>query len=76
MMIVRLIALDKQTGFRRVRVGETWQRLMSKCVRRVTGKEANDACGIEQLVRGVEEGTEGEIHAMRILWAHHSQEED
>ena len=31
---------------------------------------------MEQLSGGVEAGTEGGIHAMRVLWQDHSQEED
>ena len=49
---------------------------MAKCVLRVTGQEAKTACGTEQLVGGVEVGIEGGIHAMHLLWAHHSKEED
>ena len=33
----RLITLDKQLGSRPVKVGETWLRLMAKCVLRVNG---------------------------------------
>ena len=44
MMSIRLIALDKQPGLRPVRVVETWRRLMTKCILRVTGKEANVTC--------------------------------
>ena len=50
----RLIVLDNYPGFRLVRVGETWQRLMVKCLLRVTGQEAKAACGIEQIAGGVE----------------------
>ena len=74
MMSGRLITLDKQPGFRLVRVGETWRRLMTKCVLRVTGQDTKAACGIEHLARGLEAGTEGGIHAMRLIWNHHSQE--
>ena len=49
---------------------------MEKCVLRVTGQEANAACGTEQLARGVEVGIEGGVHDMRLLWAQYSQEED
>ena len=52
LMIGRLIALDKQPGIRPVGVGETWQRLMAKCLLRVTGPEAMDACGTIQLAGG------------------------
>ena len=76
MMSGRMIALDKQLGVRTVRVGENWQRLMENCLVRVTGQEAKAACGTEQLASSAEFGIEGGIHAMQLLWAHHSQEED
>ena len=40
-----LIALDKQTGIRPVGVGETWRRMMVKCLLRVAGPEAKAECG-------------------------------
>ena len=48
-----MIALDKQTGVRPVGVGETWRRLMAKCVLQITGQEYKDACGTEQLAGDV-----------------------
>ena len=57
-------------------MGESWQKLMAKCVLRVTGKEAKAACINEQLMGGVEAGIKGRIHDMRLLWAQHSQEGD
>ena len=68
----RLIALDKQAGIRPVGVGETWRRLMEKCVLWVIGDEAKAACGTEQFTGGVELGIEVGIHDMSLLWAHHS----
>ena len=76
MLSVRLIALDIQPGFGPVGVRETWLRLMAKCLLQVTGQEAKAACRIEQLDSGVKSGIEDGIHAMRLIWAHHSQEED
>ena len=52
----RLIALDKQPGIRPVGVGETWRRLMAKCLLKVDGPEAKSAYGITQLVGGLEAG--------------------
>ena len=72
----RPITLDKQPGIRPVRVGETWQRMMEKCLLRVAGPEAKSACWTNQLAGGVEAGIEGAIHAMRIIWEEHNQEED
>ena len=70
------IVLDKQPGFRLVRVGETWRRLMTKFVLRLTGQEAKASCGTEKLGGGVEAVVEGGIRDMRLLWVQHSQEED
>ena len=75
-MSSRLIALDKQPGIRPVVVGETWRRLMAKCLIRVTGQEEKSACETDQLDGGMEAGIEGGIHAMRFLWKEHSQEEE
>ena len=68
LMSGRLVALDKQPRIRPVRVGETWRRMMAKCLLRVAGPEAKAACGTTQLAGGVEAGIEGTIHAMRVLW--------
>ena len=64
----RLIALDKKPGTRPVGVGETWRRMMAKCLLRVVGPEAKASCGTTQLAGGVEAGIKGTIHTMRILW--------
>ena len=73
LMSGQLIALDKQPGIRPVGVGETWRRMMAKCLLRVAGPEAKAACRTTQLVGGVEAGIEGTIHAMRIFWEEHAQ---
>ena len=49
---------------------------MAKCLLKVSGQEAKEACRTEHLAGGVEAGIEGEIHAARLQWAQHSQEED
>ena len=72
----RLIALDKQAGIRPVGVGETWRRMMAKCLLRVDGPEAKAACGTTQLAGGLEAGIEGAIHAICVLWEEHKKEED
>ena len=38
MMSGRLIVLDKSPGIRPVGIGETWRRLLAKCLLQVTGK--------------------------------------
>ena len=70
------IALDKQPRVRAVGVGVTWLGLMAKYVLRVTGKEANAAFGTKQLTGGVKVSIVERIHAMRLLWEPHPQEED
>ena len=76
LMSGRLIALDKQPGIRPVGVGETWRRMMTKCLLKVAGPEAKDVCGTTQLAGGLEAGIEGAIHAMHVLWEEHKKEED
>ena len=66
LMSGRLIALDKSPGIRPVGIGETWRRLLARCLLRVSGQEAKAACGTEQLACGVEAGIEGAIHAARL----------
>ena len=56
LMSGRLIALNKQQGIRPVGVGETWRRLMAKCLLKVAGPEAKAACGTTQLAGGLEAG--------------------
>ena len=56
LMSGRLIALDKSPGIRPVGIGETWRRLLAKCLLQVSGQEAEAACGTEQLAGGVEAG--------------------
>ena len=72
----RMIAPDKQPGIRPVGVGETWRRLMAKCLLNVAGPEAKAACGTTQLAAGLEAGIEGAIHEMRVLLEEHREEED
>ena len=72
----RMIALDKQPGIRPVGVGETWRRLMAKCLLKVVGPEAKSACGTTQLASSLEARIEGAIHAIRVLWEEHRKEED
>ena len=45
LMSVRLIALDKSQGIRPVGIGETWRRLLAKCLLRVSGQEPCQPAG-------------------------------
>ena len=67
LMSGRLIPLDKQPVIRPVGVGETWRRMMAKCLLRVAGPEAKAECGTKQLAGGVKSRIEGVINAMHIL---------
>ena len=71
----RLIGLDKCFVVRSVRVRKTWLQMLAKCVLAVIGEEAKEACGKEQLCRGLEAGVMGWIQAVQILWLQHAQEE-
>ena len=57
-------------------MGETWRRLMVKCLLQVTGTKTKATCGTSKLAGGVEEGINGDINAMRVLWEEHLPEED
>jgi hypothetical protein len=70
------VALDKLPGVRPVGIGETLERLGGKCVLLVCGDEAKEACGVDQLCAGVEAGIESGMHAAKLLWQEHSQEEE
>ena len=72
----RMITLDKHPGTTPVGLGETWRRLMAKCLLRVAGPEEKSAYRTTKLAGGVEAGIEGAIHAMHVLWEEHNQEED
>ena len=63
----RLIGLDKCFVVRSVRVRKTWLQMLAKCVLAVIGEEAKEACGKEQLCRGLEAGVMGWIQAVQIL---------
>jgi hypothetical protein len=76
LMAGRLLALDKSLGIRPIGVGETWWRCIAKCVLLVSGKEAKESCGIDQLCAGLESGVEGGIHAMQHVWDQHHMEEE
>ena len=49
-------------------IGETPERLGSKCALLVCGDEAREACGADQLCAGLEGGIEGGTHAAKLLW--------
>ena len=47
---------------------------MAKYVMAMTGAEAQESCGTEQLCMGLEARIEGGIHVVQLLWKQHAQE--
>ena len=76
LMSGRPVALEKHQGIGPVGVGETWRRLMVKCLLKVSGPEAKATCGTTQLAGDLEAGIEGTIHVMCVLFEEHREEED
>jgi hypothetical protein len=73
----RLLAIDKCPGIRPIGIGETWRRAIAKCILHVVaGKEAKEACGIDQLCAGFESGIEGAIHIHAMLMWETNKAED
>ena len=68
LMLGCLTGLDKSPGVHPVRVGKTWRRMLEKCVLAVMGADSKEACVTYQLCRGLEDGIEGGIHAVHLLW--------
>ena len=75
-MAGRLLALDKCPGVRPIGVGENWRRCIVKCILLVSGNEAKESCGIDQLCAGLESGVEGGIHGMQQVWDQYHMEEE
>jgi hypothetical protein len=71
-----LVTLDKCPGVRPIGVGEIWRRLAAKVTLLVSGCNAKERCGIDQLCAGLEAGIEGGIHAIDELWRQHEEEEE
>ena len=49
---------------------------MAKCVLKVAGQGAKEACRTDQLCGGMKSGIKVVTHVMRLLWQKHEQEED
>ena len=71
-----LIALEKQPGVRPVSVVETWRRIFSKIVLKVTVTEATISCRDDQLCVGIKAVIDGAIHGVRALWYKNSTTEN
>ena len=75
-MSIRLIALDKQLGVRMVGVRETWRRLFTNIVLKVTRLEATMACQDDQLCDGLKAGINGVVHGVQTIWDEYLTTED
>ena len=64
LMACCLVALDKRSGVRPVRIGETLRQAMPKLVMRATGDQAKTTYGNLQLCAGLEADIEGETHSV------------
>ena len=64
-----LVILDKYPRVWTMGVGETRWRVTTKCMLNMGGQEKKEDFGKNQICGGMEAGIEGEIHAMRFLWA-------
>ena len=67
LMANRLVALDKNPGVRPIGIGETYRRLLAKCLLRVSGHKATAACNNYNLCVGLPAGIEGAVHTMSDL---------
>ena len=59
-----------------VGVVETWQRMMAKCVLKVVGQEAEEACRKNQICGRMDVVIERGIHAMHLLWKQNDHKEE
>ena len=57
-------------------VGETWRKLVTKCILKVTVHEEKEACGTDHLCGGMDVGVEGSINVMHLLWHQNAHEKD
>jgi hypothetical protein len=73
-MAGRLVALDKCPGIGPIGVGKTWRRLAAKATLLVSGCDAKEQYGIDQLCADIKAGVEGGIHAIDELWRQHKEE--
>ena len=64
----RLILLDKLPGVRPVGIEETWRRLFTKCVLKVTVTEATHAYKDYQICVRLKAGIYGAVHLFQYIW--------
>lgn len=76
LMANRLMTLNKCPGVRPVGIGEFWRRLFAKCVLKVVGTEAKEACGSAQLCTYLKADIKGAVHAVRAMWNRSADNEE
>ena len=63
-----MIAIDKRRGVCPVGVRETWRCIFAKCMLRVTGHKATNACQDDQICAGLKEAIDGALHVVQVIW--------
>jgi len=53
----------KNPGVHPIGIGESWRHLFANCLLAVTGKDAANECGIDNLIGGMSEGIEAAVHS-------------
>ena len=71
-----LIALDKQPCVSPFGVRETWRRLFTNIVLKVTVLEATMVCQDNHLCYGLKAVTDGAVHGIQYIWDENSTSED
>ncbi len=57
-------------------IGKILLQGFAKYILSVSGQEATDACGVDQLCGELSDGIEGGIHAIYLLWEESAGEEN
>ena len=63
-----LISPDNQQGVCPVVIGETWIRLLSKCMMKIMGNKATKTCQDDKLCARLKAGIEGAVHRVQSIW--------
>ena len=71
-----LIVIDKHPGIILVVIVETWRRLFAKCVLRVMGPEATNACKDDHICARLKAGIYGSVHDVQYIWYTNLSTED